>query len=62
MIGRNGVLKELPTGTALLAAGVRYRPDTPIPLSAHLRAAALCNSSVDDQLTYALRGAARIYL
>ena len=53
----NGVLKELPTGTALLTAGVQYRPDTRIPLPAHLRAAALCNFPVDDQLTYALLAA-----
>jgi len=56
-MGANGVLKELPAGTALLTAGVQYRPDTCIPLSAHLRTAALCNFPVDDQLAYALLSA-----
>jgi hypothetical protein len=56
-MGTNGVLKELPTGAALLTAGVQNRPDTPIPLPTHLRAAALCNFPVDDQLTYALLAA-----
>ena len=57
IMGTNGVLKELPTGTALLTAGVQYRPDTQIPLPAHLRATALCNFPVDDQLPYALLAA-----
>lgn len=56
-MGRDGVLKELPTGAALLSAGVQYCPDTRIPLPAHLGAAALCNFPVDDQLPYALLAA-----
>ena len=53
-MGRQGVLEELPTGSALLSAGSQDRPDTRIPLSAHQRAAALCNPSVNNRLAKGL--------
>jgi hypothetical protein len=57
-MGTNGILKKLPTGMALLTAGVRHHPDTQISLSAHLNAAALSNFPVDDHLLpYALPAA-----
>ncbi len=53
-MGRQGVLEELPTGSALLSAGSQHRPDTCVPLSAHQGAAALCNPSVNNRLAKAL--------
>jgi hypothetical protein len=47
-------LKKLSTETALLAASVQYRPDTPVSLFSHFRAAALCNFPVDDKFRNAL--------
>jgi len=49
-------LKELPTGAALLPAGSQNRPDTSVPLSAHQRAAAMCNPSVNNRLAKGLLG------
>ena len=46
-MSRQGVLKELPSRPALLAACAQDRPYPPVPLSAHQRAAALCDATVD---------------
>ena len=47
-MGREGDLKEIPGGSALLAAGVQDGPDVPVPLSTCQGSASLRDASVDD--------------
>ena len=56
VMGRQGVLQELPNGAALFAAGVQDGPDAGVPLSARERTAALGDASVDHGGTNAPLG------
>ena len=51
IVGMDGLLKELPCGTALLAARAHHREDPFVPLAAPLRTAALREPLIDHRMT-----------
>ena len=51
IVGMDGLLKELPCGTALLAARAHHREDPFVPLAASLRTAALREPLIDHRMT-----------
>ena len=49
IVGMDGLLKELPCGTALLAARAHHREDPFVPLAASLRTAAPRRPRIDHE-------------